>query len=146
MGDLCCHVSILHDDVVTSIIKGADDSQLVVEWVVGTEAEVLVGVGRFPVSHLPPPLPHYPYLRSAHPEIGGVARSSLVFRSMSLVFPRSCSISSVNNSICGTSPSPSIDLKSFSRVSAFSPPSFVFSAVLPGHFLYLVCQDLGFPV
>ena len=49
MGDLCCHVSLLGDDVVTSIIKGADDSQLVVEWVVGAEAQVLVGVGHFSV-------------------------------------------------------------------------------------------------
>ena len=35
MDDLCHCDSILNDDVVTPIIEGADDIQLVVEWVVG---------------------------------------------------------------------------------------------------------------
>ena len=58
MNNLQCHISLLHDDVVTPIIEGAINSQLVVEQVVEAKAQELVSVGHFPVYlnfHAPPP-------------------------------------------------------------------------------------------
>ena len=39
MGDLSCSISLLSDDVVATMIEGVDDSQLVVEWLVGAETQ-----------------------------------------------------------------------------------------------------------
>ena len=49
MDDFCCYISLLHDNVITSIIEDPDDSQLVVQWVVRVKTHVLVGVCNFPV-------------------------------------------------------------------------------------------------
>ena len=50
MDDLFRCIRPLSDDVVTSIGKGLDDFQLVVEWVVGAKTHILVGVSLFPVN------------------------------------------------------------------------------------------------
>ena len=56
MGDLFHCIHFLCDNVVTMIVQGADNIQLVVEWVVGTEVQVLIGVSGLSVClhfHLP---------------------------------------------------------------------------------------------
>ena len=55
-GYLFCCIHFLSENVVTMVIQGVDDTQLVVEWVVGAEIQVLVGVSGLSVYlhfHLP---------------------------------------------------------------------------------------------
>ena len=58
MDDLCCHISLICDNVITPIIEGADDSQLMVERVVGAKTQVLIGVGNLAQILLIPCLSH----------------------------------------------------------------------------------------
>ena len=50
MVDLYCCIRFLCDNDITMVIQGADDSQLVDEWVVGTVVQLLVGVRSLLVS------------------------------------------------------------------------------------------------
>ena len=42
--NLFCCICFLCDNVVTMIVQCADDTQLVVEWTLGAEIQVLIGV------------------------------------------------------------------------------------------------------
>ena len=67
-GACSSHSVLLHDDIVTPIIEGLDESKLMVKWVVGAKAQVLVGVGLFPVYLNPHPC--HPYMICECPEKG----------------------------------------------------------------------------